>query len=153
MKKTSAVTWKILLILVFFILVFLVIIVKTNAPVEHSFLTGGSRSVEKSAESECHKLPLTRFELGRRGWTFLHTMASNFPIRDAETEQSQLASIAQFLQHWGAIYPCSLCGNHFLEMIKRTPPPLSSRADFEIWLCEVCLSVIVSLFVSHISET
>jgi hypothetical protein len=133
MKKTYSLTWKVFLILILFILMFLVFILKTNTHLDPTFVPHGDNK-NKLSDS---KLPLTRFELGRRGWTFLHTMASNFPVRDGETEQSQLANIAQFLQNWGAIYPCSLCGNHFLEMLKRQPMPLTSRADFEVWLCEV----------------
>lgn len=50
-----------------------------------------------------HQLPLTRFELGRRCWSFLHTMATNFPLRDGETEQSQLTVIHEFLKLWGIV--------------------------------------------------
>lgn len=82
--------------------------------------------------------PLTRQELGYRTWSYLHTMATNYPLEEGETEEEKLKIIFDFLQLFGKIYPCSICGGHFREMIKESPPPLKgTRADFEIWLCEV----------------
>lgn len=82
--------------------------------------------------------PLTRQELGRRTWSYLHTLASNYPIEENETEEEKLKMITQFLDLFGKLYPCSLCGAHFREMLKEAPPPTTgTRSDFEIWLCEV----------------
>jgi hypothetical protein len=131
MKKQNFV-WKLITILVIFLFVFYIARSLYSHQSEREI-----HEIENKKFPDPSILPLTRFELGRRGWTYLHTMASNFPLRDGETEEGKLALIAQFLTLWGQIYPCSLCGNHFLQMMKEKPPPTTSRAAFEVWLCEV----------------
>lgn len=35
------------------------------------------------------------------------------------------------------LFPCSECGHHFSEMLKRSPPPRKGTVeDLERWLCE-----------------
>jgi len=81
--------------------------------------------------------PLSKHQLGRNTWSYLHTMATMFPLEDDETEEEKLVMIDQFLRIFAKIFPCPICGKHFEEMLQRTPPPTKgTRKDLEIWLCE-----------------
>jgi len=85
-------------------------------------------------ENKCK--PPTKEELGRHTWIFLHTLASNFHVNDDSDEASTLQQITSLLRTFGELYPCRTCGEHFLEMLQKHPPKVSSRSDFEVWLCE-----------------
>lgn len=77
--------------------------------------------------------PPTKEELGRRAWTLLHTMASNFPDKPT-IEQSEKAE--KFIELVGDLYPCSECADHFRELIEKHPPRTESRKEFSQWMCE-----------------
>lgn len=78
--------------------------------------------------------PPSKEELGHLTWIYLHTMASNFPVEEEADEQKQLTKIKSFLKTFGEIYPCRYCGEHFQQMLQKSPPKISSRGDFEVWL-------------------
>jgi len=84
--------------------------------------------------------PPTNEELGHATWTFLHSMVSNIPTGNTSLitlEDNPLELVSQFLHLFVKLYPCIDCGQHFNEMLKRTPPPQKGfKADLEIWLCE-----------------
>ena len=35
------------------------------------------------------------------------------------------------------MYPCAECARHFGEVVASHPPRVASRADLELWTCEV----------------
>ncbi|XP_022028033.1 FAD-linked sulfhydryl oxidase ERV1 isoform X4 [Helianthus annuus] len=62
--------------------------------------------------------PVTREELGRATWTFIHTLGA------------QMAIISR-------IYPCKECADHFKEVLRSNPVQAGSQAEFSQWLCRV----------------
>ena len=76
--------------------------------------------------------PPTKQELGRAGWTLLHTIAANFP--DAPTK-SQQANVDTFLRALGHLYPCPDCAAHFRNHYEYHPIASSSRTALSMWLC------------------
>lgn len=50
-------------------------------------------------------------------------MVSNYAIEEGETEADKLTMVSDFLLMWAKLYPCRVCGGHFEEMLKRSPPP------------------------------
>ena len=78
--------------------------------------------------------PVTRDELGRAMWLFLHTLAAQYPddpTRQQERDTRDLISIL------GRMYPCAECAAHFEEVVRRVPPDVSSGAALRQWTCEV----------------
>ncbi|KAH7865802.1 hypothetical protein Vadar_011398 [Vaccinium darrowii] len=62
--------------------------------------------------------PVTKEELGRGTWTFLHTLAA------------QMAILSR-------MYPCKECADHFKEILRANPVQAGSQAEFSQWLCHV----------------
>ncbi|KAH1148609.1 hypothetical protein GLYMA_15G237900v4 [Glycine max] len=62
--------------------------------------------------------PVTKEELGRATWTFLHILAAQ-------------------VQMLPRIYPCGECRDHFKEVLRANPVQTGSHAEFSQWLCHV----------------
>ncbi|GMP52437.1 hypothetical protein CsSME_00018249 [Camellia sinensis var. sinensis] len=60
--------------------------------------------------------PITKEELGRATWTFLHTLAAQMEILSR-------------------MYPCKDCADHFKEILRANPVQAGSQAEFSQWLC------------------
>ncbi|PVV03828.1 hypothetical protein BB560_001692 [Smittium megazygosporum] len=73
-----------------------------------------------------------RADLGRSTWYVLHVMASRYPKDPTETEK---ALADTFITSLSFLYPCGDCAIHFQRHLKKNPAQLSSRNDFEQWLC------------------
>lgn len=70
---------------------------------------GGSQSVR----------PPNKEQLGRGGWTIIHTMAANYPQSPTDDEKVHATA---FFRSIGALYPCKLCRDHFDRFIAVQPP-------------------------------
>ena len=71
--------------------------------------------------------------LGRATWTFLHTMAANYPEQPTVRQQLDMSS---FMSTLGRFYPCWHCAGEFREwMATGNQPRVQSRRDFEEWMC------------------
>lgn len=71
--------------------------------------------------------------LGRATWTFLHTLAANFPEKPSTQEQRDASS---FMTTLGKFYPCWHCADDFRAwMRKGNEPRTTSRRDLEDWMC------------------
>ena len=71
--------------------------------------------------------------LGRATWTFLHTMAANYPENPSTQQQREVSS---FIGTLGRFYPCWHCADDFRSwMAKGNEPRVQSRRDFEKWMC------------------
>lgn len=77
-------------------------------------------------------LPPTKKELGNAGWTFIHSIAANFPEEPTESEQRHAKN---FLKSIGKLYPCKKCRYHFASYIIKNPPDVSSRESLVLWAC------------------
>jgi FAD-linked sulfhydryl oxidase len=76
--------------------------------------------------------PPTRAELGRAGWTLLHSIAANYP--EVATPEMQTHA-RQFIASFAALYPCPTCREHFQGYVRTHPPALESREQFVKWCC------------------
>jgi FAD-linked sulfhydryl oxidase len=72
-------------------------------------------------------------ELGRAGWTTLHTMAAYYPQNPSDEKK---AEARQFLTLFARLFPCKICAKDFEQIINQHPPRLDSQKDFSLWLCE-----------------
>lgn len=58
---------------------------------------------------------MTREQLGHQSWTLLHMVTGGFP----ETFDDNLRKkFNTFLILFGQMYPCKLCANHFMQLLK-----------------------------------
>lgn len=78
------------------------------------------------------KLTVSRAELGRATWKFLHTMVARFPEKPSDDDRRTLET---FMHLFGRLYPCGDCARHFRELLAQYPPQTSSRNAAAGWLC------------------
>eukprot|EP01089_Gocevia_fonbrunei_P023371 TRINITY_DN982_c0_g1_i1.p1 TRINITY_DN982_c0_g1~~TRINITY_DN982_c0_g1_i1.p1 ORF type:complete len:203 (-),score=50.37 TRINITY_DN982_c0_g1_i1:21-629(-) len=71
-------------------------------------------------------------ELGKAGWTILHTTAAYYPESPTQKTQKEMNN---FLHSFANIFPCNICAKDFRKILKDSPPELSSRTNFSQWLC------------------
>jgi len=76
--------------------------------------------------------PVTRSELGRGSWAFLHTMAAFYPDTPSREQQEEMR---QFLYTYVKLYPCNYCSDRSLEEMDSNPPRVSSRHQLTRWMC------------------
>ncbi|KAJ6692413.1 ALR/ERV [Salix purpurea] len=78
--------------------------------------------------------PLTKEELGRATWTFLHTLAAQYPEHPTRQQKKDVKELMAILSR---MYPCQECADHFKEVIKVNPVQAGSHAEFSQWMCHV----------------
>ncbi|XP_052192114.1 FAD-linked sulfhydryl oxidase ERV1 [Diospyros lotus] len=78
--------------------------------------------------------PVTKEELGRATWTFLHTLAAQYPDKPTRQQKKDVKELMQILSR---IYPCKDCADHFKEILRANPVEAGSQAEFSQWLCHV----------------
>jgi hypothetical protein len=79
----------------------------------------GSKAKAKAAKAAAAAAadgePVTREELGRATWVFLHTLAAQFPARPTRQQQRDARGVLDALTR---IYPCGECARHFGEIVR-----------------------------------
>lgn len=83
-----------------------------------SAVAGSSRSPMKhhnNTQQQQPVKPVTKEELGRATWVFLHTLAAQFPERPTRQQQKDARQLVDSLTR---IYPCADCAKHFQEIVK-----------------------------------
>ncbi|GAB4853444.1 Flavin-linked sulfhydryl oxidase of the mitochondrial IMS [Ancistrocladus abbreviatus] len=78
--------------------------------------------------------PVTKEELGRATWTFLHTLAAQYPDRPTRQQKKDVKELMAILSR---MYPCKECADHFKEVLRANPVQAGSQAEFSQWLCHV----------------
>jgi FAD-linked sulfhydryl oxidase len=58
---------------------------------------------------------ISRKELGHNSWTLLHMVTGAFPD---EINEVLVKKFNAFLLLFGQMYPCKLCANHFMMLLK-----------------------------------
>eukprot|EP01088_Endostelium_zonatum_P006021 TRINITY_DN18129_c0_g1_i1.p1 TRINITY_DN18129_c0_g1~~TRINITY_DN18129_c0_g1_i1.p1 ORF type:complete len:193 (-),score=56.30 TRINITY_DN18129_c0_g1_i1:11-589(-) len=113
--------------------------VVTTTPSAATVRPGGQRffsqhTEEEEEEEEEEETPPNVEELGRSGWTVLHSMAAYWPERASESMQTNMS---QFLRSFVQVYPCKICADDFKGVMEQEPPEpyLKTRADFSQWMC------------------
>lgn len=89
----------------------------------------------KNQSEEVHKkreCPLTKSELGRSTWGFLHTMAAYYPEKPTADEQKDMSD---FFRIFSRLYPCSTCARDFNRLVTKEPPRTQSQSELKHWLC------------------
>ncbi|MBA0815636.1 hypothetical protein Gohar_000396 [Gossypium harknessii] len=99
--------------------------------------------------------PVTKEELGRATWTFLHTLAavtfiplpflclfvclydltivfSQYPERPTRQQKKDVKQLMSILSR---MYPCNECADHFKEVLRANPVQAGSHEEFSQWLC------------------
>ncbi|MCF6283470.1 MAG: bifunctional [glutamate--ammonia ligase]-adenylyl-L-tyrosine phosphorylase/[glutamate--ammonia-ligase] adenylyltransferase, partial [Candidatus Polarisedimenticolaceae bacterium] len=61
------------------------------------------------------KRKVTREELGRNSWALLHMITGNFP---ENISAGMAKEFNTFLVLFAKMYPCKLCANHFMEILR-----------------------------------
>jgi hypothetical protein len=73
-------------------------------------------NVSSSNSKQQHDSKLTSKEdLGRATWTFLHTLAAQFPEHPTRQQQRDARQLIDSLTR---IYPCADCAKHFQELVR-----------------------------------
>ena len=70
---------------------------------------------------------------GPHGWKFIHYITLGYPNNPTKEIKEKYFNFFQSLQH---VIPCSICGAHFQEHMKRTPLTdeiLSNKLEFIHW--------------------
>ncbi|CAI5485493.1 unnamed protein product [Closterium sp. Naga37s-1] len=78
--------------------------------------------------------PATKEELGRATWTFLHTLAAQFPEKPSKQQQKDAKEFVTLLAR---VYPCKICSYHFQKIVKANPPQAGSRGELEQYMCRL----------------
>lgn len=97
-----------------------------------SLPTKRTKPLLQSLEQPAHCPPDVEV-LGRATWTFLHTLAANYPEKPSVLQQREMSS---FMDTLGRFYPCWHCADDFRAwMAKGNKPRTQTRRDFEEWMC------------------
>ncbi|KAJ7946146.1 Sulfhydryl oxidase [Quillaja saponaria] len=78
--------------------------------------------------------PLSKEELGRATWTFLHTLAAQYPDNPTRQQKKDVKELMAILSR---MYPCMECADHFKEVLRANPVLAGSHDEFSQWLCHV----------------
>ncbi|KAK9988594.1 hypothetical protein SO802_028833 [Lithocarpus litseifolius] len=78
--------------------------------------------------------PVTKEDLGRATWTFLHTLAAQYPVNPTRQQKKDVKELMAILSR---LYPCNECADHFKEVLRANPLQAGSHAEFSQWLCHV----------------
>ncbi|KAJ0955034.1 putative thiol oxidase [Helianthus annuus] len=81
--------------------------------------------------------PVTREELGRATWTFIHTLVLRLPLYPEKPTRQQKKDVKELMAIISRIYPCKECADHFKEVLRSNPVQAGSQAEFSQWLCRV----------------
>lgn len=76
---------------------------------------------------------MSREELGRGTWTFLHTLAAQWPEQPSKQQKRDARTLIDVMTR---IYPCASCASHFSTLVKKCPPAVNSQLDFQYWMCD-----------------
>lgn len=71
-------------------------------------------------------------ELGNAAWKLLHTILARYPEEPTSKEQEYLE---MYISSFAQVYPCGECARHFIKILDKYPPQLSSRKNAAMWGC------------------
>jgi Erv1 / Alr family len=105
------------------------------AGINADFEAGGvPTAATRSTRAAPH--PVTKEELGRATWTFLHTLAAQYPEHPTRRQKRDAIALVDALTR---IYPCAECAEHFAELVRcvagRAHGPSFARPHPPILMC------------------
>eukprot|EP00246_Nothoceros_aenigmaticus_P008437 TRINITY_DN2310_c0_g1_i2.p1 TRINITY_DN2310_c0_g1~~TRINITY_DN2310_c0_g1_i2.p1 ORF type:complete len:269 (+),score=49.31 TRINITY_DN2310_c0_g1_i2:47-853(+) len=77
---------------------------------------------------------VSKEELGRATWTFLHTLAAQFPENPTRQQQRDVKELMLILSR---MYPCKVCAEHFRHILRTNPVQAGSGPELAHWMCRV----------------
>lgn len=77
--------------------------------------------------------PPSRTEIGRAGWTVLHSFAAYFPEEPSEQDKTMAKG---FLEGFAHLFPCKHCAEHMRNVMEEEPPKYDSNRELSLWMCE-----------------
>lgn len=77
-------------------------------------------------------------DIGRAGWTILHTTAAAFPNVPTPDQQ---ANFRAFIRSWSQVYPCTVCSYHMRQELKRREIVATNKREASRFVCELHNSV------------
>ncbi len=83
-------------------------------------------------KSHAPNSPPSTEELGRSGWTVLHSFATSYPENPSNKD---LGRLSDFLEYFAHYYPCEKCSYHMTKYLSEHPLKASTRSEFQNWLC------------------
>eukprot|EP00188_Purpureofilum_apyrenoidigerum_P004458 Plantae.Rhodophyta-Purpureofilum_apyrenoidigerum.ctg5061.p1 GENE.Plantae.Rhodophyta-Purpureofilum_apyrenoidigerum.ctg5061~~Plantae.Rhodophyta-Purpureofilum_apyrenoidigerum.ctg5061.p1 ORF type:complete len:140 (-),score=20.96 Plantae.Rhodophyta-Purpureofilum_apyrenoidigerum.ctg5061:442-861(-) len=87
-----------------------------------------------ASEADKTEEPVTTETLGRATWTFLHTLAANYPKNPTPIEQTRMR---MFMSHFSQLYPCEICQVGLKDTMMKMPPEVESSRRFKQWMCKL----------------
>ncbi|KAL1192578.1 FAD-linked sulfhydryl oxidase ERV1 [Cardamine amara subsp. amara] len=93
-----------------------------------------SSSLQKLPIKDKSTGPVTKEELGKATWTFLHTLAAQYPEKPTRQQKKDVKELMAILSR---MYPCRQCADHFKDILRSNPPQAGSQEEFSQWLCHV----------------
>ncbi|KAM7263565.1 hypothetical protein ACFE04_001248 [Oxalis oulophora] len=78
--------------------------------------------------------PIAKEELGRATWTFLHTLAAQYPDKPTRQQKKDVKELMAILSR---MYPCKDCADHFKDVLRANPVQAGSHSEFSQWMCHV----------------
>ncbi|KAI3755456.1 hypothetical protein L1987_55257 [Smallanthus sonchifolius] len=110
--------------------------VSSSAPpiATSSMLAAGSYLPQPTDPHTKQAGPVTREELGRATWTFIHTLGAQYPEKPTRQQKKDVKELMAIISR---IYPCKECADHFKEVLRSNPVQAGSQAEFSQWLCRV----------------
>lgn len=77
-------------------------------------------------------------DIGRAGWTILHTTAAAFPNRPSPSQQQDFRD---FIRSWSRLYPCSVCSYHMRQELQQRDIVATNKREASRFVCEIHNSV------------
>ena len=106
-----------------------------------SFISSSDVKIKKqkigeflTPEGATKPLTLTKQEIGRDTWALLHSIAASYPNEPNEEDKKQ---ITNFLYGLANLFPCKICGNHLLRMLKKEGIHADSREELVNYICKI----------------
>ncbi len=96
--------------------------------------TKDSRGGREDKRQKGSHQAVSREEVGRASWTFLHTLAAQYPERPTRQQKRDVRNLIDILTR---MYPCGECARHFKEVVGAHPPEVGTREEFSQWMCRV----------------
>ena len=73
-------------------------------------------------------------ELGNATWTFLHSMAANYPDQPNDQDKILMSNLINSIVQF---YPCYTCRSNLESEVQELYPDVSSNYSLQMWLCKL----------------